>query len=70
MGSDWICEVLADLEMFARANELEEDLVNAVATAALIAKEKLSSTPESLELILPPDGSHGTGHPNHRPGPR
>jgi 2-oxo-4-hydroxy-4-carboxy--5-ureidoimidazoline (OHCU) decarboxylase len=50
MGSDWICEVLADLEMFARANELEDDLVNAVATAALVAKEKLCSTPESLEL--------------------
>jgi hypothetical protein len=62
MGNDWIREVLADLEMFARANGLEDDLVDAVAKAALIAKERFGTTPDNLELTLPIDHRWHTKH--------
>jgi hypothetical protein len=50
MTHDWIREVLTDLELFVRANDLENDLIEAVAKAAAISKDSFDPTPENFEL--------------------
>jgi hypothetical protein len=49
----WIREVLADLELFARANDLEVELVNSIAKAAEIAKDRLPPPDGFDDVVVP-----------------
>jgi hypothetical protein len=48
----WLREVLSDLELFAKVNNLEPDLIEAISRANKIASHKYGTVPDKIHSCL------------------